>query len=328
MINKILYAESGSTDPYNNIALEECLLDAASPGALIFFLWQNENTVVIGRNQNCRRECDIKKLEADGGRLARRLSGGGAVYHDLGNLNFSFMAAKNDYDENTQTDVVLSAVRRLGILAEKTGRNDLTADGRKFSGNAFYHGANILRHGTVLVSSDLNKLGEYLNAPGGKLETKGVRSVSSRVVNLSELDNAIGISETKTALKQAIADVYGAPASPFDMNEIDKALLDSRYEKFSSAGWKYGPEIGQGRRVCERFKWGEMELILTIKDGCITGCSAFSDALDTAPAELLPSAFIGIKYARDELSRAVESVLPPYGEMCGDIKNLILSSLL
>ena len=154
MIQQIQYVISKGTNPYENIALEEYLLQRVSENTCILYLWQNKNTVVIGRNQNCWKECKVTALEEDGGYLARRLSGGGAVFHDLGNLNFTFLVRKVDYDVDRQLEVILTACRMLGIHAEKTGRNDITVDGKKFSGNAFYKTEeSCYHHGTLLPVS-------------------------------------------------------------------------------------------------------------------------------------------------------------------------------
>ena len=153
MIERIYLDEAGNTLPYGNLAREACLLEAVGVGECILYLWQNQRTVVIGRNQNAWKECRMEQLEADGGHLVRRLSGGGAVYHDLGNLNFTFLVREEDYDVSRQLEVLVGAVNRLGIHAEKTGRNDVTVDGRKISGNAFYRAdGHCYHHGTIPVS--------------------------------------------------------------------------------------------------------------------------------------------------------------------------------
>lgn len=132
---EIIYSQS--FNPWYNLALEEYLLNGVSDNEVILYLWQNDNTVVVGRNQNAWKECRCKLLEEEGGKLARRLSGGGAVYHDLGNLNFTFLMKDSLYDLKHQLNVILNAVKMAGIEAEFSGRNDLVVQGKKFSGNAF-----------------------------------------------------------------------------------------------------------------------------------------------------------------------------------------------
>ena len=180
MTERIVYLETDSTDPYDNLALEEALLEEAAPGECILYLWQNQNTVVIGRNQNCWKECAVEELEQSGGHLARRLSGGGAVYHDLGHLNFTFLASKEDYDLGKQMKVIQRAVKAFGLDAQKNGRNELTLDGKKFSGNAFYEAkGKCYHHGTILISADKEKAARFLNVDMQKLKSKGVESVRS-----------------------------------------------------------------------------------------------------------------------------------------------------
>ena len=209
MIERLLVCRAGGTDPYENLALEEALLNRVGEGELILYLWQNERTVVIGKNQNPWKECRTALLAEEGGHLARRLSGGGAVFHDLGNQNFTFLMPAQDYDLPRQLTVIQRACRSLGIPAERSGRNDLLADGRKFSGNAFYkHNGKAYHHGTLMVDVDLDRVQRYLSPSKAKLAAKGVESVRSRVVNLREFVPTLTVEQLADALIAALAEVY------------------------------------------------------------------------------------------------------------------------
>ena len=212
---KHLYTYSGSgTDPYRNLALEQYLTEHVADDACILYLWQNQNTVVIGRNQNAWQECRTGLLEQEGGTLARRLSGGGAVFHDMGNLNFTFSVSTGNYDLPRQQRVILEACRLLGIQAELSGRNDLLAQGRKFSGNSFYnHGGRSFHNGTLLIDADMTKMGRYLSPSPAKIASKGVASVASRVVNLRELCPGLTVAGMTDAMNRAFQQVYDGPAS-------------------------------------------------------------------------------------------------------------------
>lgn len=189
---------------------------------MILYLWQNQNTVVIGRNQNAWKECRVQLLEQEGGRLARRLSGGGAVFHDLGNLNFTFLVPTDCYDLEKQLSVIQLACRSFGIEAVRSGRNDILAEGRKFSGNAFYQsGGRSYHHGTLLVDVDMTRMSRYLNPSKAKLEAKGVDSVRSRVVNLKELAPEITIDQLKVQLAAAFQEVYHLPCKHIAPEELD-----------------------------------------------------------------------------------------------------------
>ena len=244
MIERASIYTGDSFDPHYNLAAEQVLLEQVQDGEIILYLWQNRHTVVIGRNQNAWKECRTAKLAEDGGTLARRLSGGGAVYHDLGNLNFTFLVKDNDYDLGRQLSVIFEAVRSFGIAAEKSGRNDVLAGGRKFSGNAFYSSrGRSYHHGTLLVDADMEMMGRYLTPSKAKLAGKGVDSTRSRVVNLKELAPEMTTTSLGSAMEDAFQTVYGLQARHIDTAELDADRLHAYYEKNSSFEWLFGRRL-------------------------------------------------------------------------------------
>ena len=216
------YICSENTSPYYNLALERSLFDFVDEDTVILYLWQNSHTIVIGKNQNAYAECKVDEFIKDGGTLARRPSGGGAVYHDLGNLNFSIICNESIAKEHTYQRIVKEALRFFGIVSEFNGRNDLTVDGKKFSGNAFYVKDDVLcQHGTILINSDFKELSKYLTPDISKLERNHVKSVESRVVNLSEISDKITVESMKEAMIKATNAV-----------KLGKAPTESKVEEY------------------------------------------------------------------------------------------------
>lgn len=289
MITHINYYIAKGTDPYENLAVEKYLTMHTQPGQCVLYLWQNEKTVVIGKNQNAWKECKNELLEEDGGHLARRLSGGGAVFHDLGNLNFTFCVRREDYDVVRQLGVIVAAVGRLGIRAEISGRNDVTVDGRKISGNAFYRcGDFCYHHGTILIDVDKRQMGRYLNVSPQKLKSKGVDSVRARVVNLRECTpEPVTVSRVREEMLAAFSQCYGLAAQPFVWPGTARAsiLADAAY--FASWEWKYGQRIAFDHEMSRRFAWGDVDLQLRVDSGRITAVNLYSDAMAQAFIEAL-----------------------------------------
>lgn len=295
MSSNPFYCFAAGTDPVQNLALEAALLKTVTPGQCILYLWQNQNTVVIGRNQNSTRECRVDLLRQEGGTMVRRLSGGGAVYHDLGNLNFTFLATEGDYDLDKQLEVILRAVRRLGIPAEKTGRNDLTVDGRKFSGNAFYQtGAQKYHHGTILVDVDAEKMGRYLNVAATKLQTHGVASVRSRIINLSELVPGLSVVAVQQVLLQAFSEVYGKQAQT--LAALPPASLLAQWaKKLGAEAWRFGAEPKADTVLENRYPWGGVQLLLAVRGGKTTA-TIYTDAMDECLASEVQCVLSGLPF--------------------------------
>lgn len=281
MVNKIYCYVSKSDDPYLNLAVEQYLMETAGEDACVLYLWQNRHTVVIGRNQNAWAECRTTELSQDGGHLARRLSGGGAVYHDMGNLNFTFLVSKKNYDLPKQQQVIVTACRNLGIDAQITGRNDVTANGRKFSGNAFYDSkGQAYHHGTLLVDVDMAKLGQYLVPSKEKLQSKGVASVQSRVINLKELCPDLTIDRMKEEMRKAFDCVYGLKAVELSERDLDMDRVNQLRERNASWDWNYGKSLPATFTCKQRFPWGGVELQLQVEQGQIIRASVYSDAME------------------------------------------------
>lgn len=285
---------SDSYDPWHNLALEEFLFRSVEKNQVILYLWQNQNTVVIGRNQNAWKECRCTKLESDGGKLARRLSGGGAVFHDLGNLNFTFIMDRSLYDLHKQLKVILEGAKKLGIHAEFTGRNDLTVDGKKFSGNAFYFEEDkAYHHGTVLIDVNVEKVSTYLQVSKEKMAAKGVDSVQSRITNLRTFLPELTIDAMKETLKQSFQELYRESPEPILLKEADHDL-NELYAKYSSWDWLYG-KTPQFDVVFEtRFPWGGIDLGLTLRNGRITESKIYSDAMNANLIEQISASLVDL----------------------------------
>ena len=324
MIDKLWIYEGQSYDPHYNLAVEEYLLESVEPGQCVLYLWQNRNTVVIGRNQNPWKECRTTLLEQEGGHLARRLSGGGAVFHDLGNLNFTFLVCLEDYSVPRQMEVIRSAVASLGIPAEVSGRNDILARGRKFSGNAFYkNGRQAYHHGTLLVAADMEKLGRYLHPSRAKLEAKGVESVRSRVVNLQELNPAVTVDSLKKALKYAFSNVYGLPVEALPAARLDEIAIGQLTQRNRSWQWNYGQKLPFTFECEDRFSWGEVQVQLQIEHGIIQNAKLYSDCLEENMIPQWEMRLSGCRLERQSLGVALSREI----RQEQDLLNLLLQNL-
>lgn len=322
MIKQLLIYESINYDPYANLAVEKYLLDTVAEDACIMYLWQNQNTVVIGRNQNPWVECRTSLLEAEGGKLARRLSGGGAVFHDLGNLNFTFLMSSAHYNVDLQLSVIQKACSLAGISTEKSGRNDLLAQGRKFSGNAFYQSkGKAYHHGTILINADKEKMQRYLSPSKAKLQAKGVSSVRSRVVNLQELSPQLTIAAMINYMRQAFSQVYGLPVSELELDTVALTQIDA--DRQENASWEhlYGTPLPFSFACEDRFDWGQVQIQLDVKNGQIQAAKAYTDAMDWSLAGTIERALVGCRFYLPDIQKAItEQISPP--QLAQDICHL------
>lgn len=295
MINLKLIRAAGS-DPRENLALEATLMEQCKPGEMILYLWQNDHTVVIGRNQNPWKECNMTQIEKDGVTLVRRPSGGGAVYHDLGNLNFTFLTEDAFFSKERQAQVVCDALATLGITAQFSGRNDLLVEGKKFSGNAYHHSKGFSsQHGTLLIDSNLTMMPRYLNPDPEKLKAKGVDSVRSRVTNLKVFQPGLTVGQVADALVRACEREYNSIASPID--SVDTQRVAEWTKHFSDPKWTLGVQSNFDISWAHRFSWGDITLELDVHEGVIQDVRIYSDAMDTQWIETIKDCLKGCPYS-------------------------------
>lgn len=323
MIHTLKYYIEHETDPYKNLAREKYLAETVGEGECILYLWQNRHTVVIGRNQNAWQECRTTELERDGGHLARRLSGGGAVYHDMGNLCFTFCMRGQDYDLHIQQSVIVEACRLVGIPAEISGRNDVLTGGRKFSGNSFYsHDGYAFHNGTLLLNVDMANLGKYLTPSKAKLSGKGVSSVRSRVINLCEIKPELTPEMMENAMVAAFEAVYGGRAQEMGAADFDEKHLEELHAQFASWDWNYGRMRPFTFSCAEKFDWGEITLRFAVKDGVCEAVDVFTDAMDAEFASPLAEALRGSRFTVPDLCECVVAA-PGCGEIADDVCALL-----
>ena len=283
-IMKLQVVISSQYDPFLNRAVEQYLTDHQEEDTITMYLWKNQQTVVIGYNQNPYSECNVQLLLDEGGHLMRRGTGGGAVYHDLGNINFSFIAGKALYDLHKQLSVIQDALLAYGLEVEISGRNDLTCQGRKFSGNAFGKGKkNNLHHGTILIKTDGAMMQRYLTVDKAKLMKHGVKSVASRVVNLSELVPELTSESIKQPLITSFEKVYNGKANILDFdNLIKKKEVQAIREHISSNDFLFGRWRQFKTTKKAQFPWGNVDIALHIDEAkaVISEAQIASDCLD------------------------------------------------
>lgn len=322
-MNKLQVFLSNSFDPHLNLAVEEWIFHNLNPQQQILFLWRNQNTVVIGRNQNPWSECNLEKMKADSIHLARRTTGGGAVFHDLGNTNFTFLSPKSGYKRETNLKVILQALKKFGIEGQVSGRNDLLVPsedgGRKFSGSAFREKSDrAFHHGTVLMKADLSRLAQYLTPSPKKMKAKGKESVRARVTNLTEIAADLEHEGFVQATIAAFEDVYQAKAEiavldGLKMEQIPE--LKAQYENLKSWEWLYGRTLDFNQQMDEYLNLGFFDIRVQVEEARITEVQIFSDCLYPSLIEDLSQSLKGQPFSQAGVQESFKSLLAKYEDL-------------
>lgn len=310
----MLYLESQNTDPHWNLALEQVVFDRLDRGEQYCMLWQNDNAIIVGKHQNTAGEINAAFMEEHGISVVRRLSGGGAVYHDLGNLNFTFVTdadGERAFDFAAFCRPVAAALESFGVRVQISGRNDMTIDGKKFSGNSQYvKRGRVLHHGTILYDSNLEMVSQALKVSGDKLESKGIQSVRSRVTNvLPYMHQPISVREFHGALRDFLFQelhLTSYTLTPEDLAAVEE-LRQNRYSRWD---WNYGSSpayrLHKERRVegC-----GKLEVYLDVeKQGVLRDIAFYGDYFSSRDAGELAELLRGRRMEEGDLGDALADV--------------------
>ena len=302
------YLRNNSTDPHYNMSFDEFCLERFPSDDTVFYLWRNSPSVIIGRNQNAYAEVNLPYLEAHGIRLARRVTGGGAVYHDLQNLNYTIVGRSRDLERDCPgyLHLMLDALRALGVPAEFTGRNDIVVEGRKVSGYAKrVYKDRLMVHGTLMYDVDIASLTEALSVPGSKLDAAGIASVRSRVANLKDyLPQFSSVLEMQAALEKILSRDY-ANTQVFLSSEDEAEIQEICRTKFSTWEWNYGLSPRAGFTRAAKLPCGTVEVSCSIVRGKIRGLSFGGDFIGSLPAEGMAAALDGCRFDRASIMEAL-----------------------
>lgn len=317
------YITNLSNDPRYNLAFEEYGFRNLPRDEDYVFLWINGPAIIVGKNQNTIEEINSQYVEDNDIKVVRRVTGGGAVYHDLGNLNFSIITevkGQEKIDFGQINVPIVKSLERLGIMAELSGRNDITLDGKKFSGIAqSIWKKRVLNHGTILFDTDLSVLSEALNVKQDKIESKGVKSVRSRVTNIRDfLNENIDIMTFKSILLKNIFEHENSNFEEYILSDDEKDGIQKLFnEKYATWEWNYGesPEFTYGNY--KRFPFGSIDLRMEVKNGIIENCKIFGDFFGTEDVVKLEEKLKGKKYIKGELENII--VDEPLEKYFGDI---------
>lgn len=306
------YIENNSTDPHYNLAFEEYIFKNLDKEDFVL-LWRNGPSIIVGKNQNTIEEINMDYVKDNKINVVRRVTGGGAVYHDLGNLNFSFItkAQSNLIDFKTYNIPIVKALEKLGVDCEFSGRNDIVIDGKKFSGIAqSIIKERVLNHGTLLFDSKLDTLSKALNVKRDKIESKGVKSVSSRVTNIKPyVRDDIDVLEFKELLLINIFEYFNQPVEIYELSHEDKEGIQRMVdEKYGTWEWNFGYSPEFNYKGYERFEGGGVDVRLHVVKGRIENCKVYGDFFGKGDIKDLEDKLRGAKYDKSEINELLENV--------------------
>jgi len=300
-----LIFKSTSKNIWFNLALEQKLLCLAEKEPLLY-IWQNDKCVVIGRYQNAYVECNLEKMEKDFVKLARRRSGGGAVYQDLGNLCFTVAGKRENFRYLDKMEVVLKALKASGLPAERSGRNDITLEGKKISGSAFQLSDSFVSyHGTMLFNVDFSAMGKYLTPSKIKLESKGVKSVSARVINIQDLKPNFTMDAFEKALINEFVLEFGPCQKIITYGEEQLDKIKDEYQHFSDKNWIYSNVKDFPLKFEIKLEDSFVQFNLRIVKGLVKEVKIFSDTLEEGTVEELENSLFGIPYNKTSFEKAI-----------------------
>lgn len=307
----------GITDPRINLAIEEFALKYLDINETYLLFYINEPSIIIGRNQNTIEEINTEYVEQNGIHVVRRLSGGGAVYHDLGNLNFSFIT-KDDgesfHNFRKFTEPVIAALKKLGVNAELSGRNDIEVGGRKISGNAqFATRGRMFSHGTLMLNSEVDHVASALKVKKEKIESKGIKSVRSRVANISEfLSEPLTMEEFRSLLLTSIFEGQKDIPEYVLTNADWEKIYEISKERYQNWEWNYGKSPKFNFQHSHRFPAGSIDVRLEVNKGIIENCKIYGDFFGIGDVCEIEDKLQGIRYEKREIEKALDGIDPTY----------------
>lgn len=298
------YIRNTSTDPHYNMAFDEFCLESLPLEEPVFYLWQNRPSVIIGLNQNAYGEVNLSYLKEHGITLARRVTGGGAVYHDLQNLNYTIVGRSSDLERDypKYTTHIAEALRSLGVPAEVSGRNDIMIEGRKVSGYAKRVWKDrLMVHGTMMWDVDLEELTQALAVDGSKLSSSGIASVRSKVTNLKEhLPHITSVDELKDRLETILSN--GHQDKEYVIAPDQKASIEELAKiRFRTWEWNYGHSLEASFSRKKKYACGTIEALVAVNHGIISKISFGGDYLGNLPSEELAKILEGCRYERESI---------------------------